>query len=129
MKHVMVPMLLWFALNGTCLRWGDSSEIKENFRGVLVPFGVEYVFPIYALLVSLVLSLQELDYERIHKKMLKPAFIFDGRRVLDGLHNELQTIGFQVSMILDWFCFICLVISFLKALSFRILIFFHLAIA
>ncbi|OWK06942.1 UGDH, partial [Cervus elaphus hippelaphus] len=38
---------------------------------------------------------KELDYERIHKKMLKPAFIFDGRRVLDGLHNELQTIGFQ----------------------------------
>lgn len=41
-------------------------------------------------------SLQELDYERIHKKMLKPAFIFDGRRVLDDLHNELQVIGFQV---------------------------------
>lgn len=40
--------------------------------------------------------LQELDYERIHKKMLKPAFIFDGRRVLDDLHNELQVIGFQV---------------------------------
>ena len=35
--------------------------------------------------------------------MLKPAFIFDGRRVLDGLHNELQTIGFQVSIILPWF--------------------------
>uniref|UniRef100_A0A671E2V0 UDP-glucose 6-dehydrogenase n=1 Tax=Rhinolophus ferrumequinum TaxID=59479 RepID=A0A671E2V0_RHIFE len=42
---------------------------------------------------------KELDYERIHKKMLKPAFIFDGRRVLDGLHNELQTIGFQIETI------------------------------
>lgn len=31
--------------------------------------------------------------------MLKPAFIFDGRRVLDGLHNELQTIGFQIETI------------------------------
>ncbi|XP_007606361.3 UDP-glucose 6-dehydrogenase isoform X3, partial [Cricetulus griseus] len=50
---------------------------------------------------------KELDYERIHKKMLKPAFIFDGRRVLDGLHNELQTIGFQVV----WF--LCLVLSLL----------------
>uniref|UniRef100_A0A2K5IUE9 UDP-glucose 6-dehydrogenase n=1 Tax=Colobus angolensis palliatus TaxID=336983 RepID=A0A2K5IUE9_COLAP len=30
---------------------------------------------------------KELDYE---------PFIFDGRRVLDGLHNELQTIGFQI---------------------------------
>lgn len=28
--------------------------------------------------------------------MLKPAFIFDGRRVLDDLHGELQNIGFQV---------------------------------
>uniref|UniRef100_A0A8C0HWK7 UDP-glucose 6-dehydrogenase n=1 Tax=Balaenoptera musculus TaxID=9771 RepID=A0A8C0HWK7_BALMU len=42
---------------------------------------------------------KELDYEHIHKKMLKPAFIFDGRRVLDGLHNELQTIGFQIETI------------------------------
>ncbi|EPY78008.1 UDP-glucose 6-dehydrogenase [Camelus ferus] len=45
---------------------------------------------------------KELDYERIHKKMLKPAFIFDGRRVLDGLHNELQTIGFQSSVDMEW---------------------------
>lgn len=50
-------------------------------------------------------SLQELDYERIHKKMLKPAFIFDGRRVLDDLHNELQVIGFQVMMFLMLFSF------------------------
>uniref|UniRef100_A0A5F9D9P0 UDP-glucose 6-dehydrogenase n=1 Tax=Oryctolagus cuniculus TaxID=9986 RepID=A0A5F9D9P0_RABIT len=42
---------------------------------------------------------KELDYERIHKKMLKPAFIFDGRRVLDGLHDELQAIGFQIETI------------------------------
>uniref|UniRef100_A0A8C5V5J1 UDP-glucose 6-dehydrogenase n=1 Tax=Microcebus murinus TaxID=30608 RepID=A0A8C5V5J1_MICMU len=42
---------------------------------------------------------KELDYERIHKKMLKPAFIFDGRRVLDGLHSELQAIGFQIETI------------------------------
>lgn len=34
--------------------------------------------------------------------MLKPAFIFDGRRVLDGLHSELQTIGFQVGRNLGW---------------------------
>lgn len=51
-------------------------------------------------------SSQELDYERIHKKMLKPAFIFDGRRVLDGLHNELQTIGFQVIRILGSLCLV-----------------------
>ncbi|PIO30889.1 hypothetical protein AB205_0011570 [Aquarana catesbeiana] len=39
---------------------------------------------------------KELDFHRIHSKMLKPAFIFDGRRVLDDLHGELQNIGFQV---------------------------------
>ncbi|KAB0372166.1 hypothetical protein FD755_015958, partial [Muntiacus reevesi] len=42
---------------------------------------------------------KELDYECIHKKMLKPAFIFDGLRVLEGLHNELQTTGFQIETI------------------------------
>uniref|UniRef100_A0A8C8IP21 UDP-glucose 6-dehydrogenase n=1 Tax=Oncorhynchus tshawytscha TaxID=74940 RepID=A0A8C8IP21_ONCTS len=41
----------------------------------------------------------ELDYERIHKAMLKPAFIFDGRRILDSLHDQLQHIGFQVETI------------------------------
>lgn len=29
--------------------------------------------------------------------MLKPAFLFDGRRLLDHLHPLLQEIGFQVS--------------------------------
>ncbi|XP_031732218.1 UDP-glucose 6-dehydrogenase [Anarrhichthys ocellatus] len=42
---------------------------------------------------------KELDYEKIYKKMLKPAFIFDGRRVLDHLHSHLQNIGFQIETI------------------------------
>ncbi|KAM7419208.1 hypothetical protein PAMA_016362 [Pampus argenteus] len=42
---------------------------------------------------------KELDYEKIYKKMLKPAFIFDGRRVLDHLHAHLQNIGFQIETI------------------------------
>uniref|UniRef100_A0AAQ5Z149 UDP-glucose 6-dehydrogenase n=1 Tax=Amphiprion ocellaris TaxID=80972 RepID=A0AAQ5Z149_AMPOC len=42
---------------------------------------------------------QELDYDKIYKKMLKPAFIFDGRRVLDHLHHDLHTIGFQIETI------------------------------
>uniref|UniRef100_A0A3Q1EPS5 UDP-glucose 6-dehydrogenase n=1 Tax=Acanthochromis polyacanthus TaxID=80966 RepID=A0A3Q1EPS5_9TELE len=42
---------------------------------------------------------KELDYEKIYKKMLKPAFIFDGRRVLDHLHHDLHTIGFQIETI------------------------------
>uniref|UniRef100_A0A3Q3EHJ6 UDP-glucose 6-dehydrogenase n=1 Tax=Labrus bergylta TaxID=56723 RepID=A0A3Q3EHJ6_9LABR len=42
---------------------------------------------------------KELDYEKIYKKMLKPAFLFDGRRVLDHLHADLQNIGFQIETI------------------------------
>lgn len=42
---------------------------------------------------------KDLDYERIYKTMLKPSFIFDGRRVLDDLHFRLQNIGFQVETI------------------------------
>lgn len=35
-----------------------------------------------------------LDYERIYKSMEKPAFIFDGRNILD--HQKLYEIGFNV---------------------------------
>jgi UDPglucose 6-dehydrogenase len=40
---------------------------------------------------------QELDYEKIYSNMVKPAFIFDGRKILD--HDKLTTIGFQVHTI------------------------------
>ncbi len=36
----------------------------------------------------------ELDYERIFRDMVKPAFIFDGRNILD--HRALREIGFNV---------------------------------
>ena len=36
----------------------------------------------------------ELDYEAIHKSMIKPAFIFGGRNILD--HKRLHAIGFNV---------------------------------
>jgi UDPglucose 6-dehydrogenase len=38
-----------------------------------------------------------LDYEKIYKTMAKPAFIFDGRNVLD--HEKLRDIGFEVHAI------------------------------
>ncbi|HUE98090.1 MAG TPA: UDP-glucose 6-dehydrogenase [Anaerolineales bacterium] len=37
---------------------------------------------------------KELDYERIYQSMVKPAFIFDGRNLLD--HKKLYEIGFNV---------------------------------
>jgi UDPglucose 6-dehydrogenase len=36
----------------------------------------------------------ELDYEAIHRSMVKPAFIFDGRNILD--HERIHGIGFNV---------------------------------
>jgi UDPglucose 6-dehydrogenase len=40
---------------------------------------------------------KELDYARIFKSMAKPAFIFDGRNILD--HDALRMIGFEVHTI------------------------------
>ena len=37
---------------------------------------------------------KELDYARIFKSMHKPAFIFDGRNILD--HKKLFEMGFNV---------------------------------
>ena len=37
---------------------------------------------------------KDYDYQRIYDAMLKPAFIFDGRNVLD--HGKLREIGFTV---------------------------------
>ena len=37
---------------------------------------------------------RELDFERIYQTMKKPAFIFDGRNLLD--HKKLYEIGFNV---------------------------------
>lgn len=36
----------------------------------------------------------ELDFNRIYQSMMKPAYIFDGRKILN--HEELQNIGFHV---------------------------------
>eukprot|EP00949_MAST-11_sp_MAST-11-sp1_P004258 g4258.t1 len=40
---------------------------------------------------------KDYDYEKIYSVMEKPAFIFDGRNILD--HGKLQQIGFDISAI------------------------------
>ena len=40
---------------------------------------------------------QTLDFQRIYDSMQKPAFIFDGRNILD--HAALREIGFEVYVI------------------------------
>ena len=41
--------------------------------------------------------MQELDYSRIYDSMSRPAFLFDGRILLD--HDALRKIGFHVESI------------------------------
>jgi UDPglucose 6-dehydrogenase len=41
--------------------------------------------------------LRSLDFDRIYSAMEKPAFIFDGRKILD--HDALVKIGFHVETI------------------------------
>ncbi|MFZ0533936.1 MAG: UDP-glucose 6-dehydrogenase [Anaerolineales bacterium] len=43
------------------------------------------------------LNFNLLDYEEIFRSMVKPAFIFDGRNILD--HDRLYQIGFNIYMI------------------------------
>jgi len=40
---------------------------------------------------------QTLDYTKIYSDMVKPAFVFDGRLILD--HSKLQKIGFKVACV------------------------------
>ena len=39
-------------------------------------------------------AFKEADYARIHRNMHKPAFLFDGRNILD--HEKLRNLGFDV---------------------------------
>lgn len=47
--------------------------------------------------LSAILLFQELNYNTIYQSMMKPAYIFDGRKILK--HDELQQIGFHVQTI------------------------------
>ena len=40
---------------------------------------------------------KDYDYSKIYEKMEKPAFIFDGRKILD--HEKLMHIGFRVETV------------------------------
>lgn len=66
--------------------YSPTPQTRKRCRVCVDSYIIIYLFPA-----------QELDYERIYQKMLKPAFIFDGRRVLDHLHSSLHNIGFHVS--------------------------------
>ena len=63
-----------------CLTAKDAYEAAEGSHAIVVLTEWD--------------EFKDLDFERIFQSMLKPAFIFDGRNILD-LEN-LQSIGFEV---------------------------------
>jgi UDPglucose 6-dehydrogenase len=71
----------------------DLSDIEERVRFEVDPY--EAVRGAHAVAVLTEWDLyRDLDYERVYKAMMKPAFIFDGRNCLD--HQKLFAMGFNV---------------------------------
>jgi len=73
-----------------------KEEIKESFPTVtIIDDPLQYVEGAHALVIATEWDeFKGYNYEEIFKKMVKPAFIFDGRNILD--HEKLEEIGFYV---------------------------------
>ena len=65
--------------------WGLTVTIDLRNLCIVAPCSLEWD------------EFKELDFERIYKSMAKPAFVFDGRNLLD--HDALRKIGFEVHAI------------------------------
>ncbi len=71
----------------------DLKGIDENVSYIDNPY--EAAFGSHAIAIMTEWELyRDLDYEKIYKSMVKPAFIFDGRNIID--RNKLFKIGFNV---------------------------------
>ncbi|MRR13211.1 nucleotide sugar dehydrogenase, partial [bacterium] len=71
----------------------DLADVERGISYVEDPY--EAVRGCHAIAVMTEWSLyRELDYRKIHDLMVKPAFVFDGRNILD--HRALFEIGFNV---------------------------------
>ena len=60
--------------------WGDRSDALTTENAPTLPD-----------------TRAEYDYRRVYEHMPKPAFLFDGRMLLN--HDALKAIGFQVEVI------------------------------
>lgn len=77
-----------------CTEW-DEFVVSNNLYCVL--FVKSFKGNFEPLIILIFFFIQELDYKRIYINMMKPAYIFDGRKILD--HGKLQKIGFIVQTI------------------------------
>ena len=71
----------------------DLKGIDENVSYIDDPYEAAAKSHAIAIMTEWELY-RDLDYEKIYKSMVKPAFIFDGRNIVD--HKKLYKIGFNV---------------------------------
>ncbi len=71
----------------------DLAEYKENLDFVEDPYEAAKGAHAIAIMTEWALY-RSLDWEKIYKSMEKPAFLFDGRNILD--HERLFDMGFNV---------------------------------
>ena len=71
----------------------DLEDIKENIKYIEDPYRA--AAGCHALLILTDWDLyRRLDFKKIYRSMVKPAFLFDGRNTID--HHKCFTIGFNV---------------------------------
>ena len=71
----------------------DLNELASRVTFEIDPYVAAYRAHAIAILTEWP-QYKELDYERIYQSMVKPAFLFDGRNLLD--HKKLYEVGFNV---------------------------------
>lgn len=71
----------------------DLADIKENVKYIEDPYRA--VAGCHALVILTEWNLyKKLDFQKIYRSMLKPAFLFDGRNIID--HKKCFATGFNV---------------------------------
>ena len=88
---------MWVEMNYTCgINKDNTPRLEESVVTATDPY--ETCDGAHALLILTEWDeFKGYDYEKIYKSMAKPAFIFDGRNLLD--HDKLRKIGFEVHAI------------------------------
>eukprot|EP00559_Dactyliosolen_fragilissimus_P008056 CAMPEP_0184869778 /NCGR_PEP_ID=MMETSP0580-20130426/35240_1 /TAXON_ID=1118495 /ORGANISM="Dactyliosolen fragilissimus" /LENGTH=454 /DNA_ID=CAMNT_0027371485 /DNA_START=139 /DNA_END=1503 /DNA_ORIENTATION=- len=88
---------MWIEMKYTCnIHSGNTPHLEESITTATDPYEACNGSHALAILTEWN-EFQTYDYERIYKSMSKPAFIFDGRNILD--HEKLREIGFEVHAI------------------------------
>jgi UDPglucose 6-dehydrogenase len=88
---------MWHELDYTCgVNQANTPNLNESVVTATDPY--EACEGAHALCILTEWDVfKTYDYERIYKSMVKPAFLFDGRNLLD--HEKLRKIGFEVHAI------------------------------